>query len=541
MWTSKRDGLLNILKKNKPLLQNGETPEKFITTELNKLSSEITEKYDSGEDREPNFTAFIVGLGDIFTELIAHLEKSYNVTYNVSAASDLIDDIKKYFDQLIAKDAHGNFSIKIPTKRASGEYIKDIATLAVTPDQKQIEKILKSTGVAFNCTFLHGAGTNRSNVASWINLLSLLLQAGCLPAAFDMPGSLGKTGLALNSIRTAKEMAIYVNKIGEFTQNRQGLQPAQLPLIQVGRSSGATQVFSAEFVLNELQMKPATDLNFLVSFSNPFTMPDQTANVYDQVRAGIIKGVVVDSLAAAENLGNDLIKRLKYVKEHRPQLLEHFGDNILFAQGDNDLDGSPRDKNSPDVVTQLTQFRDNYSPLGHIYVFADPLKLDAEKGLLKDIDPAKLEAMTEGSHYLYSNMDNVTNERRGPLPDKIHATDLPKLRDQFYEVFALKYAMLDYMIDLSPITTQEKRDRLRQQREKLTGSTESYGYLRWYINNIISNMNTSEPNEKWDFDSIVTNSEILPNRKFGLSGRIKRVYNFINDEAIRVKKIVDRE
>ena len=107
---------------------------------------------------------------------------------------------------------------------------------------------------------------------------------------------------------------------------------------------------------------------------------------------------------------------------------------------------------------------------------------------------------------------------------------LPRFQDQLLEILAVKYVMLDYLIDYSPFNPQKSLE-LRQKRFKLTGSFEPLSFFRYFITNIIKK--EYPDNYEVIVDKIFT-KQIHPGRTSYLE-RFVKVLNFVEQEANKVR------
>lgn len=512
-----------------------------LANEASLTIAKIDSDYTKGLSLEPDFDSLRQTLIRMYSEYVEGLGRDYGITdpslVNTAAYTQLINN---YFDNIVYKNADGNWEIQLSMAQSIAYYEPEIGALVMLPNAKAIEKVVNTYGkAAFASVYFHGGGSLRSSIASWTSLMPRILQNGTIPVAIDMPGSLGNRGVSMYSLRTAEEVGTYIGqKIQKLV--RRITNAKDLPFEVVGRSSGATQAFAAALA-NKGKVQEAPIQYILSSFSNPLTGEEQTKNLRDKVARGEIDFIVEESLDAANKLSENLLVVMDRKLQSSPDFFKRFGDDLLYMQGEDDEDGAPQSAESLGVVGELERFRRKYSPLGHIYVMDTPNQALRAAGLLKDvtdkegkrhITPERL----EGTHFLYSGLDNVRENARGPFSPNIPASDLPQMRDQFAEVFAMKYAFMDYQIDLSPVVTPKQRAALEQQRYLLTGSRQKSGYLRWFVNRVLPTQNANLGN--MDLDQILLNSHIEAGRKYGIPGRIKRVHQYWIKEAQRVRGLL---
>lgn len=511
---------------------------KKIEPTLSKISSD----YSKGITNEPNFSLLVSELVSLSTSFNAQLVTEHQVTESkLLNTTSMQTALNEYLENVVYVNSNGQYEMQLPHIQSVAIYVPEIGSLIMMPNQKVVDKIYQKQGkAAFASVYFHGAGTLRSSIASWGTLMSRLLQNGTIPIAIDMPGSLGNRGVSMGSLRTTEEIGLYIGHQIE-KQVRKILKDENLPLYFVGRSAGATQSF-ASALFEKIYQHSSTNLYFLSSFSNPLTDEEQVKNIYAKLARGEIDTIVKESLNASHELDMDMLKVMDQIQKQNPKFFALFGDNIVFPQGQDDEDGAPQSADSKGAVGELVVFRDRYAPLAHIYEFDTPNEKLRKADLLKDqSDPRGKAHITpdrlEGTHFLYSAMDNVKPESRGPFSQAISDVDLPKLRDQFVELNALKYAMLDYQIDLSPTVSVAEKNRQKQLRVLATNSADQPdGYLRWYVNNVLSQQNVDLGGQ--NFDQIISNTKIRAGREDGVPGRIKRVYQYWIKEAARVRRLV---
>ena len=502
----------------------------IIVKEGKALAEDITDNYASGVVREPEFNVLNDRLVQRFEEFRTQLAEDFPLPPDL-LTSDLtkLAQLTDLRQESVTVNNDLKYSIELPQGQAGATFEPEIATLALrlNPPRTETDRHLR----IINSVLLHGAGTNRSNVASWLSLLALAGQAGVQAIAFDLPGSVGEPGIALNSIRNFEEMGIYLELLARHAVDT-ATDPS-LPLVMVGRSMGSTVALMSVIASSRAAFNPRADLWFLMSFSNPLTLDLQTQNVYALKARGDIKSVIEDSLDHSTALADDLQKHLKPVTlaevSRRDRQTQ---DTVLFAQGAGDEDGTVPGMPPGSIVEELRQYRDTNLPFAHVYEFADPLAQYKTNGVLPGTNPHNL----EGTHFLLSARGNMTPKNRESIPQGIPDKDLPQLRDQHYEVYGLQYAMLDYQIDRSPLTSLRRREELRHKRTLMTGSDQPFAYLSWYIENVINRTD----GRKLTLDQILSDSNILPNREFGIEGRIKKIYEFCQAEGNRALDLLSR-
>ncbi|MCB0350080.1 MAG: hypothetical protein KDD38_02780 [Bdellovibrionales bacterium] len=512
---------------------------KEISEQSRALSEKIHDEYSSGHRSEPNFQEMRNNLLSIYEQMIAELIKRYPLT-PAERTKDLQVLLEQpyFFQEAVVKNAQGHYQFEIRQSQAVGVYEPSIGTLVLRLNDKAEQSLLPEQ--AFVAEFFHGCGTNRSNVASWVALFPMLAQNGTQPFAYNMPGSVGECGIGMNSLRSSQEVGLYINNLAEnaretvsnFRLPNGG--KANLPNIVVGRSAGSTQGLMAalmNYMAQNHTSIPGADLYFLTSFSDPRTMAMQDENLKEQISRGDIKGIVHDALTHFDDAANGFQHHLEKLKSTQPEILAQFGDDVVFVQGEADQDGQFHDGSGRTAFSNLRDYRDQFAPYGHIYEIEDPLKKYRGKGIIDHFSYDSLEA----THFLYSNRPNVTENTRDGFPLEIPEADLPKLRDQSYEVFALKFGMMDYLIDFSPKISAAKKSELQHKRYLLTGSSKPFSYLNWYIK---EKLDHKVPQfDDLTLEKIVNDDSIHPSRRSGVPGRVKKVYNYILNEAERVKQL----
>lgn len=348
----------------------------------------------------------------------------------------------------------------------------------------------------------HGDGSNISNAASWKYPIPKFADSNFNAIATDLPKA--GVGLDLGGLhKTVAYLDYRYRVVRERTLPKENGQTV-LPLVMLGRSMGSTKGY-AHNLLYDGPHNPV-DAYVLSSFSNPHTIELQIKNVYKQVEAGQVH-VVPEMLDNALNVSKELLGELARLKQQNPEALKDLGDNMLFLQGNADEDGGAT------VVQDLLGFTKENAPLGHVYVFENPLlKYDIPN---RDrIDPSRWEA----THTLFSNLPNVKPEQVKDLYPGVPAHDLPALQDQYFEAVGVMYGFFDYMADSTSARPEmvKSRKTFQAYRQKLTGGRP---FLEWY----------AEKNKITAADVVAAE----PGRA-SRAARLKRVIDYWRAEHLRV-------
>ena len=503
-----------------------------VASEGRNLAEKITDDYASGVTQDPDFYLLHDFLVRKFEEFKTELNRRFPVSKDLFTA-ELENAMLLHAapNEKVVMSKEGRYSIALPQGQAYVEYEPEIATLVLRLNAPRSEKEKQSRVI--NGVMAHGAGTNRSNLASFLNLMALAGQSGMQASAYEMSYG-GQRGLGLTSIRKYDEIGVYIELLVKHAIDT-AVDP-ELPLVFFGRSMGATAGLMAVEAASRLNYTSRVDLWALTSYSNPKTLGLQTKNVYAQRDRGEIKGVLEDALEHSDEVAGDLQRHLvRTLPEHVSEDRRQLQDTVLFMQGAADEDGTVPGSAPGAVINELLDYRDDYAPFAHLYEFADPLADYKVDGAIPGMVPQSMEA----THFLLSARGNMTDKsREAAVPAHIPEKDLPKLRDQHHEVYALQLAMLDYQIDLSPLTSVKRRQELRQKRIKATGHDKQFAYLAWYVEHVV---NRSLPeNQKTSLDQIVWDDSILANRDFGVPGRIKKIYEFCKTEEVRTLQLLRR-
>lgn len=463
----------------------------------------ISDEYKEGRRSEPDFDRLKAQLVRLYEDYLVQLSQKFPVgELNEKQKASL--RFPRFPESYASLNSDGLWEIRLNQPQTVLTYVPEIGTVAIRSTAK------REIPVAFNLMFYHGAGTPASNSASFVPLMTQAVQFGADPIAFDMPGSVGEVGVAMNSLRSSSEVGVYAMKLGQYTKSTAKVKT--VPLISAGRSIGSTdQLMESEIGL-EYDMQPVPDLFFSTSTSNPLTMDLQTENVFAQVARGDIKGIIPDAIEHADTNTTDLLRRYDGLLEKNPNALKYHGDSTVHVQGHRDQDGGPN------VIKDLYRFRNKYQPLAHVYEIEDHLA-DLPPHILKKLIEGVNPDFLEATHFLLSIREN---------------NEIAKLRDQAMEVYALMYAMLDYLIDLSPMVPPERREALRAYRLKYTGKNEEMGYLRFFVEKIVN----PKIGQNKTLSQILRDPNILPNRSSGVYGRIEKVYRFVYAEARRVRQLM---
>jgi hypothetical protein len=496
---------------------------KVLNDTTQAMVESITDRYLRGEVHEPEFALIEKVLQQTVDNFIDVLKQRYPLEADAPIAHVKAPKAEDYVEQ---KD--GIFTLTFSDAVAT--YEPSIASLVLRSIRKSnIPSLL-------NVVQLHGTGTNRSNAASWHTLFPRAIQAGADPYAINLPGAAGTNGIGLNSVRTAGEMDAYLRMSYDWVEKN--AQDKSLPMVVMGRSMGATEA-AMHMLYGPMNGLPLpADLLYMMSFSNPDTIELQTQNLLVQLEKGQLQGIVKSALDHAVGLTTDFKRNLHVVRPQDLSLAEKQVQDIgILAQGEADQDGVIAGSN---IIAELKGVRDQHFPFAHVYPFEAPQIKYGDAWFDKyKIDPM----MSEATHFLQLTLPNFTNENRHLLSkvdtSDIPESDLPKLEDQHHETYAVAFAMLDYQIDLSPITDPNRREALREQRRKATGDDRQFAYLRWFVNHVVNPRQLKIlPEQRLTLDQIVGNPSIQPNRAFGAYGRMKKVYLFALSEQKRILELL---
>ena len=402
--------------------------------------------------------------------------------------------------------------------------------------------------------FAHGATTYKSTPASWLDVMNKLdsvfkINTICL----DHWGSLEDKGIAIKGIISPLEYALFSLKFFNILKS----QADSVPIISTGRSFGSTTEFATSFYSHILGLNDVSDLVVLSSFSNPYTIDDQIKVAKYYAHTNISLKDIPGSYDRVQKYGQQLRADLDFIRDSHPDLIENFGDHLVFVQGEIDEDSYVTDSENDlrkraKVVTQdLLNFKNTFAPRAHVYFIEATVKdypkfvnyMFAHPGYIVDF---------EARHLLYSPRSNtrLTEDQMKQLilslPSEIIeelSTSsksivetikdlLPNLEDQLLELLALKFAMLDYIIDYSKFTSQAKKESLSKMRFNLTGSWEELSYFRYFITKIISSRSVPEEVSK-KIEQVFSLDKRIDRYQEGYLGRFIKVLSFVKAQAPR--------
>jgi hypothetical protein len=305
---------------------------------------------------------------------------------------------------------------------------------------------------------LHGAGTTKSSVASLRTLIGLLASYGFNPNGIDNPDAGTGPRFHGDFLMTSRYLQEYLRQSAGGKTGGRGSGENRYPLLTLGRSMGATKVVADQILFEN----SAADMSFAMSFSNPMTLKEQTESVFNQLRNGTITGVVLQALHDADTYSDQFYDMVLRAQRIAPQSFATAGNLIVYLQGDDDEDARVVKPGQPDVLTALNDFRDRITPAGHIYTFHNPL---AGNELLAKEDPEHMEA----THFLVSNRDDLRPDQIDPESawSRIPNENLPKLKSQTLEVFAVMYGSMDYIIAGLPNGAPWPFEKERQARDAM--------------------------------------------------------------------------
>ena len=438
------------------------------------------------------------------------------------------------------------------TDKTYGTYLKDLGSLMIHPRSN----LLFDEGSPI-LLFAHGASTYKSTPASWLEVMNKMASSfGISTASLDHWGSLEGNGIAIKEIKSPVQYALFTLKFFNLIKNRY----PQAPLISVGRSFGSTTDFASSFYAHLMGLDNVVDLMVLSSFSNPYTIDDQieVAKHYSGLNSSLQE--IPGSYERVKRYTQKFKYDLDTVASRYPELLENFGDSILFIQGEIDEDayveGDDNDlqKRAYEVVSTLKKFVKTYVPKAHVYIVDAPIK---NYPLLAEFllnNPGYI-VDHEGKHLLYSSRSNTSlseqkiNELISKLPPEIIeelksssksieetiSSLLPKLEDQLLELVALKYAMLDYLIDFSKDCSQSKKTNLFNMRLKLTGRSESFSYFKFFTEKIIRSRVNDENQVNVLMNQIFSPTNDGSLQKDGYVMRFSKVFSYIKNEIQKLE------
>lgn len=412
--------------------------------------------------------------------------------------TDLRDLLSRSFEKGRAtaqRDGEGHFVQVFDTPPVQTQFDPSLAATLLFSNAGVITQENMEQGPLF--VAWHGAGTVNSNVRSWDHLIEKIRAAGFNPLAHSLP--LSGNGVRL---RGSENVGAYLHYVLGQIHNRfiVPASPANTPsvarpLIVGGRSLGG---FYSDLHGRLYGASDPVDVYACISFSNPFTIEDQVKNVYWQRDVGIIGGVVEETLEHARQVAQEFQNLLIQFEAAHPGFGELFGDHFLLLQGDADEDGGPN------VLPELYRYRNKYMRLGHIYEFHDPRLGQTE------IPHDEHEA----THFLLS-----------PNGKKV-----PGLWDQNFEVFAVMYGHLDYIIDsASPLLEMvQRRERLLRFRVERLGIDNETGLPLTFL-------------KRFQRISKISDQELGSariGREGGKAGRLKNVMEFWRKERTRVEGVL---
>ncbi|MBI4405664.1 MAG: hypothetical protein HY537_16010 [Deltaproteobacteria bacterium] len=509
-------------------------------TEMRARAVELIQKQIAAWETNPKFgidhSLLQNLLNDMFVEYAGKLQAIHPLSTTVlTDKGPLTDSIP---DSLVYLDG-GKLKFTVPTKGVAGEFDPSFGAVVMGSKEGYFPN---ENGVIL--ALHHGAGFLSSTIASWADPIPRLADWGFNPIAIDLPWSLGpELGIAMDSIRNPIAVANYC---GTWHSALVGDTHHRSQVVTFDRSFGSTAQFSTALVNHivnggsERVLEGAVSY-VLTSFSNPWTIDDQVANIQEQLKAGnraALKGVVPETIDYVVRFDQRLMALLERVQRENPKALNSFGDELLFINGEADADGGPRKGSRfKDVAHALVEFRNQFAPRGHVYILPDPLKQYPQAAHLIDLD------QREAAHYLMNNRPNVSEaEARslGLVAAGISEADWPKFADQRIEVIALTYAFLDYLLDASPFPGGLPRDSLREQRWKLT-DYENKGtdhdnkgaFLRWYVNRLNALSKNQPP-----LDLEIIRSDAVHPGRGSVAERIKRVIVYFEQETARAHRLI---
>lgn len=357
----------------------------------------------------------------------------------------------------------------------------------------------------------HGEGAMVSTSASWRNLMSNFNNAGMVPFASDLP--MAALGMRIRGDRqTSSYMDMNVRYIkNELVNHSDGkyLSDVEVPVIVDGRSLGATKAFSHAVKYDGLD-NPVS-LYVLESFSNPHTEKQGTENVYAQLKAKSIEGVIEEAMQNGEHLSLELLDTLEAMIKKDPALFKLFGNHILVAQGEADQDGGSFGV----AIPELEKFMNKYAPLAHRFYFYMPEhQKPAYERFTKGLAPLP------GDGDAFEAVHNLNSNR----PDNAFG----QLESQNNQLMALRWGAMDYLIAGLPSTgtwpTEAERklqEKLRAYRDHLHGP--GVTFFEVFVKKLKIKME--------DIDAANPND---PQTRV-MTERLARVKKFWRDEATRVE------
>lgn len=407
-------------------------------------------------------------------------------------------------DPVVFSPTSQTFELVLPRKRVMVRFNRDLSLLEMMPIDGRIS--LPGSPVL---ALAHGATTWASNVASWTDMIPVFENAGFNPNAIDLESAMGYLATSAEARKPAATAAVineWLHDLRKQTNNTQ-------PIVAVGRSFGSTQHFTAALATHWFGVKEdreGADALILTSFSNPEKLQEGFERIHSLMlrqHGDPMRGLIPESIAHLTAFAEQLNNVMAGVSSISPSSINHFGDEILFVQGEADADGGPN------AVQDLMDFRNRRAPKAHIYVIPDPWGTLSQSS---ELDPDNREA----SHFLLTSRGNITKRNRGNSFPGIPDENLPQLGDQNIEIQALTWAFLDYRADMSEFTSETSKARIAAGRHTLTGGNERYGYFKWYLQKLINEGHALPPYE-------VLSSDATKAGRKTLTERLKRVWTFI--------------
>lgn len=287
----------------------------------------------------------------------------------------------------------------------------------------------------------HGAGTEQSNGSSFTGVIPPIAKS-FNPVVYDLPNA----GLGL-SLQGSRPISDYLNQVanhlnGLQTQQRLKSLPEVdgqpfAPLLAMGRSAGATYMPLLDFYFpnNPYAVK------VMSSFSNPLTIKEQLKNLQHEKELGIISHIDQNALDAFELSVSQFMTDIRSASALARRKFELRQLSSIFVLGEADEDGGPN------VLKDQIRYSTEFSPLAHNYFLYDPL-VDTKYADPQTNGYLGWNTMLEAKHHLYNPRPNVSlNEARQFFPD-LPMILWPKPRNQFLEIQALTYGMMDFMISM---------------------------------------------------------------------------------------------
>jgi len=341
-----------------------------------------------------------------------------------------IKSLKARNSNLVPQVIENRLGVMLKSSGVRVGFDPDIATTVITPFKGDFSNPRLPTFV-----MKHGIGANISHGLSFADLLSSL--TGMFnPLAVDLPNS----GMG-PPIRDISTLTSYLYRLSLWAQTRQ--KPKQfegtIPVIGMGRSAGSTYLQFLDFYYPQ----NAYALRVMSSFSNPLTVRLQLANVLESERQGVYTSLNHDILRFFESITDQFIHDMRSADPVKRKIFQLRQTSSLFVLGEADEDAGPS------VFGDQLRYSMEFAPLSVTYQFPDPLKGT------KFADPQAMgflsyKAMLEAKHNLYSQRKNISAKEAAQFFPGLPMELWPKIRNQFHEIMAVTYGMMDLQIALRP-------------------------------------------------------------------------------------------